>query len=63
MGPAGGYENYIPVEVNDGNAAEYPSAGTNYGWYYVLVERHPGAPGTVSFRITVLLTGTGHRET
>ena len=36
MGPAGGYDNYIPVEVNDGNAAEYPSAGTNYGWYYVL---------------------------
>jgi len=32
-------------------------------WYYVLVERHPGAPGTVSFQITVLLTGKGHRET
>uniref|UniRef100_A0A8C9LF86 Transmembrane protein 8B n=1 Tax=Pavo cristatus TaxID=9049 RepID=A0A8C9LF86_PAVCR len=24
-------------------------------WYYVLVERHPGAPGTVSFQITVHL--------
>ncbi|XP_009866399.1 PREDICTED: transmembrane protein 8B [Apaloderma vittatum] len=26
-------------------------------WYYVLVERHPGVPGTVSFQVTVQLTG------
>ncbi|KFP87537.1 Transmembrane protein 8A, partial [Apaloderma vittatum] len=25
-------------------------------WYYVLVERHPGVPGTVSFQVTVQLT-------
>ncbi|XP_009328707.1 PREDICTED: transmembrane protein 8A-like [Pygoscelis adeliae] len=25
-------------------------------WYYVLVEKHPGVPGTVSFQVTVQLT-------
>nr|XP_009941007.1 PREDICTED: transmembrane protein 8A-like [Opisthocomus hoazin] len=25
-------------------------------WYYVLVEKHPGVPGTVSFQVTVELT-------
>ncbi|NXJ72844.1 TMM8B protein, partial [Rostratula benghalensis] len=25
-------------------------------WYYVLVEKHPGVPGTVSFQVTVKLT-------
>lgn len=28
-------------------------------WYYVLVEKHPGVPGTVSFQVTVQLTGEG----
>lgn len=30
-------------------------------WYYVLVERHPGVPGTVSFQVIVQLTGEGMR--
>jgi len=30
-------------------------------WYYVLVEKHPGVPGTVSFQVTVELTGE-HEE-
>ncbi|XP_077646425.1 transmembrane protein 8B isoform X2 [Lonchura striata] len=25
-------------------------------WYYVLVEKHPGVPGTISFQVTVQLT-------
>ncbi|WP_287224157.1 hypothetical protein [Oscillibacter sp.] len=29
-------DGYSPVEVNNGNVSEYPSAGDNYGWYYVL---------------------------
>lgn len=28
-------------------------------WYYVLVEKHPGVPGTISFQVTVQLTGEG----
>ena len=36
MGPSEGVDGYSPVEVNNGNVSEYPSAGDNYGWYYVL---------------------------
>uniref|UniRef100_A0A8B9ISP5 EGF-like domain-containing protein n=1 Tax=Amazona collaria TaxID=241587 RepID=A0A8B9ISP5_9PSIT len=31
-------------------------------WYYVLVEKHPGVPGTISFQVTVQLIGEGTWE-
>ena len=36
--PATVPEGYTLVEITDENIADYPSAGDNYGWYYILTD-------------------------